>query len=229
MNPITFLVNNFMLPFLSFSYENIYPNYGFGIILLTILVKLALYPLTHKQFESMKRMQVLHPKMKAIQEKYKKDPKRLQQETIKLYKDEKINPLSGCLPMLVQLPFLLALFYAMNSEAFKTMIFQPNVFSGLTSFWLPDLSLPDNLFILPIVIGVTTYLSQRLTPMTKDATQQRIMQFVPLVMVVVCWKMPAGVLLYWAASQLISMIQQMSIMKTNNDGTTTRQIKRKTR
>jgi len=214
MGPIDFLIENFMIPFLKFSYHNIYANYAIGIILLTIIIKVILYPLTHKQFTSMKQMQVLQPKFKALKEKHKKNPQKLQQEMVGLYKEHGVNPLSGCLPMVVQLPFLFALFYTMTSDSFKALLSESNVFPGLTSFWLPNLTQPDTLFILPAIIGVSTYLSQKHSP-SADPNQQKIMQFMPILMVVICFKMPAGVLLYWASSQIISTFQQMHIMKQN--------------
>ena len=207
MNPITYLMDSIMIPFLSFSYQNIYPNFGVGIIILTIIVKLLLYPLTKQQFDSMRNMQKLMPEMKKLKEKYKDNPQALQLETMKMYKENKINPLGGCLPMLIQLPFLFALFYTMNSDAFAALISQTNVFPGLTSFWLPDLSQRDNLYILPLVIGLATYLGQKMS--TIDPSQQKIMVLMPVIMVAVSFQMPAGVLLYWAVSQIISSVQQV--------------------
>ena len=167
MGPIDFLIENIMIPFLKFSYQNIYGNYAIAIILLTIVIKLILYPLTHKQFTSMKKMQVLQPQFKALKEKFKKNPQKLQQEMISLYKEHGVNPLSGCLPMLVQLPFLFALFYTMTSDSFKSLLSDTTVFPGLTAIWLPNLTEPDSLFILPIIIGVATYLSQKHSPSTR--------------------------------------------------------------
>ena len=218
MNPITYLVDVIMLPFLSFSYHNIYPNFGIGIIILTILIKLLLYPLTKQQFDSMKKMQSLMPKMKKLKEKYKNDPQALQLETMKIYKENKVNPLGGCLPMLIQLPFLLALFYTMQGDSFATLISQNNVFPGFTTFWLPDLSQKDNFFILPLVIGIATYLGQKMA--TVDPSQQKIMMFMPVIMVVVSFQMPAGVLLYWAVSQIISSLQQVMIFSKSEESTT---------
>jgi YidC/Oxa1 family membrane protein insertase len=214
MNPITYLVDNIMLPFLNFSYTNIFPNYGFAIILLTILIKLAFYPLTHKQFHAMKIMQKIQPKIKEVQAKHKKEPEKLQKEMLNIWKEHKVNPLSGCLPLLIQLPFLFALFYTMNSEAFRVLISQEGVNSGLFSFWLPNLGLPDTTYLLPIIIALTTYLSQKLS-MNKDSAgpQATMMMVMPFVIFVICLKLPAGVLLYWAASQIISSAQQMIIMK----------------
>lgn len=215
MNPITYLTDSVMIPFLQFSYQNIYPNFGLGIIILTILVKLVLYPLTKQQFESMKKMQEMMPTFKKLREKHKDNPQQLQMETMKIYKEHKINPLGGCLPMLIQLPFLFALFYTMNGSSFEALISQSNVFPGLTSFWLSNLSQPDSLFILPIIIGLSTYLGQKMS--TVDASQQKILMFMPVLMVVISFKMPAGVLLYWAISQIISSGQQILIMKNGKE------------
>ena len=216
MNPITYLTDSVMIPFLQFSYQNIYPNFGLGIIILTIIVKLVLYPLTKQQFESMKKMQEMMPTFKKLREKHKDNPQQLQMETMKIYKEHKINPLGGCLPMLIQLPFLFALFYTMNGASFEALISQNNVFPGLTSFWLSNLSQPDSLFILPIIIGLSTYLGQKMS--TVDASQQKILMFMPVLMVVISFKMPAGVLLYWAISQIISSGQQILIMKNGKEG-----------
>ena len=215
MNPITFLTNDIMIPFLNFSYHNIYPNFGFGIILLTILVKVLLYPLTKQQFESMKKMQSMMPTFKKLREKHKDNPQQLQMETMKIYKENNINPLGGCLPMLIQLPFLFGLFYALNGESFAQLISQGNVFPGLTSFWLANLSQPDNFFILPVVIGLATYYGQKMSSV--DPNQQKILMFMPFLMVIISFKMPAGVLLYWAISQVISSGQQILIMNQGKE------------
>jgi YidC/Oxa1 family membrane protein insertase len=215
MNPITFLTNEIMIPFLNFSYHNIYPNFGIGIILLTLIIKLLFYPLTKQQFNSMKKMQEMMPAIKKLKEKYKNNPQQIQMETMKLYKENNINPIGGCLPMIVQLPFLFALFYTMNGEQFSNLISNGNVFPGLTTFWLSNLSLPDNFYILPIVIGVATYFGQKMS--TTDPMQQKIMMFMPFLMVIISFKMPAGVLLYWAISQIISSGQQILIMNQGKE------------
>ena len=217
MNPITYLTDQIMIPFLNFSYHSIYPNFGFGIILLTIIVKIILYPLTKQQFESMKKMQTMMPTFKKLKEKYKDNPQQLQLETMKIYKENKINPLGGCLPMLVQLPFLFALFYTMNGKSFENLISSGDVFPGFTTFWLSNLSQPDPLFILPIVIGLSTYFGQKMS--ATDPSQQKILMFMPVLMVVISFKMPAGVLLYWAISQIISSVQQILIMNNKKEVT----------
>ena len=216
MGPINFLVDQMVIPFLTFSYNSIYPNYGFGIILLTIILKLIFYPLTQKQFTSMRRMQEMMPQFKAVREKHKNNPQQLQLEMMRLYKENNVNPFGGCLPMLIQLPFLFALFYAMTSDSFSALITAAGANPGFTSFWLADLSQHDSFYILPALIGISTYLTQKLTPTLSDPNQAKVMAIIPVVMVFVSLKMPAGVLLYWSTSQIISAIQQYLIIKPNN-------------
>ncbi len=210
-SPMQYLATEMMLPFLSFSYRTIYPNYGIAILLLTILIKIVFYPLTKRQFESMKAMQVIQPALKEIQKKYKGQPQQLQSEMMALYKREGVNPFSGCLPLLVQLPFLFALFMAINGPEFAAMISQPGINPGLFSFWLPNLAQADKFLILPILIGITMFWSQKMT--ITDPTQARIMMLMPVVMFFLFMKLPAGVLLYWAASQVISTAQQLWVMR----------------
>lgn len=213
MNPITLLIDHFMLPFIQFSYANIWPNFAVSIMLLTLLVKLLLLPLTQKQFQSLKQMQVLQPKFQEMRKKYKENPRKLQEETMKLYKETGINPLGGCLPMLLQLPFLLAIFYATKSDKFIAMISAEGVFPGFSDIWLPNLAEPDTLFILPVLIGVLTYLAQKFTPSSgANKQQQQIMLILPFFLIAICIKMPAGVLIYWAVSQLFSTVQQIVVM-----------------
>lgn len=211
MGPIDYLIKTVMIPFLEFSYETLFPNYGVAIILLTIIIRAAFYPLTKKQFESMKITKELQPQLKKIQEKFKGQPEKLQKEMMKLYRENKANPLGGCLPALVQLPFFIAIFYTINSDAFANLISQPGINPGFLSFWIPNLSNPDKTFLLPLVIGVTSYLSQKM--MTIDPKQAAIFMFMPFFMFFICIKMPAGVLLYWATSQALSVAQQYYFLK----------------
>ena len=214
MNPITLLIDHFMLPFIQFSYTNIWPNFAISIALLTVLVKVLLFPLTQKQFQSLKQMQIISPKLQEMKEKYKNNPRKMQEETMKLYKETGINPLGGCLPMLLQLPFLLAIFYATKSEKFISLINKEDVFPGLSTFWLPNLAEPDALYILPILIGLLTYLGQKFTPTSSaNKQQQQIMLILPFFLIAICLKMPSGVLIYWAVSQLFSTAQQIIVMK----------------
>jgi YidC/Oxa1 family membrane protein insertase len=210
MNPIAYLADHIMIPFLQFSYTTIYPNYGIAIILLTVLIKLILYPLTHRQFQSMKKMQSLVPDLKKLKDTHKDDPKQMQIETMKLYKSHNVNPLGGCLPLLIQMPFLFAIFYTIHGDRFTTLISQPDVFPGLTSFWLTNLSEKDRFYILPVVIGIATFLGQKMT--VTDPNQKKLLMFMPIVMVAVSFSMPSGVLLYWAVSQILSSAQQLIAM-----------------
>lgn len=200
-----------MIPFLKFSYA-VFPNYGVAIILLTILVKMAFFPLTQRQFIAMKRLSELQPQMKAIQEKYKKEPERLQKELVEFYKVNSVNPFGGCLPLLFQLPFFFAIYITISSKAFSAMIHAPGIFPGLLPFWVANLSVKDGTFILPILIGIATALSQRLS--TIDPAQARILMFMPVIMVVISINMPSGVLLYWVVSAWISYAQQWIIQRS---------------
>lgn len=205
--PIKFLVEQFMLPFLEFCYNNIYSNYGVAIILLTIVIKIVFYPLMKKQYESMSKMQSISPKMKEIREKYKDNPTKMQQEIIGLYKKYKVNPLQGCLPMIIQIPFFIAIYGTILSDTFKNIIADPAINSGLFSFWLSNLSMPDSTLILPIVLAGFTYWSQKL--MMVDPAQQKMLLITPIMILFFGLKLPAGVLIYWATQTIITTIQQL--------------------
>lgn len=215
MNPITFLVKEIMLPLLKFFYENIYPNYGIAIILLTILVKAIFYPMSVKQFKSMKEMQKLQPKIKELQEKHKKDPAKLQKEMISMYKEHNVNPLGGCFPLLVQLPFLIALFYTLMDKEFKTLLIASG--KGGTFLWIKNLAVADKTYVLPILIAVTTYLSQRTMQKPADSAQNNMMSMMntmmPILMFFISLNLYAGVLIYWVVSQGLTALQQYYIAK----------------
>jgi len=218
----TGISNNLILPFLNFSYYHIYPNYGVAIILMTIAIKILFYPLTKTQYTSMKNLQKVQPKLKEIQERLKSEPEKQREEMMKFYQENKVNPLGGCLPLLVQLPFFFAIFTTINSASFKALIAEPGIHSGLFPFWLANLAVPDHTFILPILIGAFTYLSQKLTP--TDPQQQKLFMFVPFIIVFASLNMAAGVALYWAVSQIISTAQQYILVKQStvkNGGLTT--------
>ncbi|WP_122628459.1 YidC/Oxa1 family membrane protein insertase [Lucifera butyrica] len=176
-----------------------FANYGVAIIILTVIIKMVLYPLTVKQVKSMKAMQELQPKMREIQEKYKGNPEKLQKETALLYKDAGVNPLAGCLPLVIQMPFLIAIFYAIRDYHY---VQQPSF------LWLADLAKPDHTYILPALSALTTYIQQRQT-MT-DMTQQNkmMMIFMPLFIGYISISFPAGLVLYWAVSNMIQIFQQ---------------------
>ena len=191
------------------------PSFGIGIILLTILVRLVFWPLTHKSTVSMRRMSEIQPKMKEIREKFKDNPQRLQQETWALYRDNKVNPLASCLPMLVQIPVFIALFTVLRSAV--ELRYAPFL-------WIADLSEPENLFpgffpfgglnILPILMAVTMGLQSALTPSTGDKQQQRMMMIMmPIMMLVMFYSFPSALSLYWTLSQVLSIVQMWYIRK----------------
>jgi YidC/Oxa1 family membrane protein insertase len=174
-------------------------NYGIAIIVLTIIIKMLLYPLTVKQVKSMKGMQDLQPKIKEIQEKYKGNPEKLQKETAALYKQSGINPLAGCLPLIVQMPILIGIFYAIRDYP---------ALSQQAFLWISDLSKPDPTHILPVLSAATTYLQQKQT--TTEMTQQNkmMMIFMPLFIGYISITFPGALVLYWVVSNLIQITQQ---------------------
>lgn len=210
-HPFDALTHGLMLPFLSLCYTTVYPNYGVAIVLLTLIIKLLFFPLTQRQFQAMKITQKLQPEMKRLQEAHKDDPKTLQKEMMALWKQHNANPLSGCLPLVVQLPFFFAIYSAISSPAFKAMIGADGVNPGLTSFWLTNLSQPDPFFILPASIVILTWLSQRQMPM--DPNQKLLMSILPLMMGIISFNLPAGVLIYWVTQQGISTLQQWWLLR----------------
>jgi len=212
--PIAFIINSVMLPFLTFSYETLVPNYGIAIIFLTIIIKIVFYPLMNKQYISMKKMQDIAPKMTELREKFKSKPEKMQQEVLRLYKENNVNPLQGCLPMLLQIPFFIAIYATIMSEEFTTLLSEPGVNKGLFSFWLADLSVADTTFILPIVLAIFTFYSQKM--MMVDPKQKQLLYLSPIMILIFGLKLPAGVLLYWATSTVLSTVQQFMITKNTN-------------
>jgi YidC/Oxa1 family membrane protein insertase len=183
------------------------PNYGVAIIILTAIVRLVFWPITHKSTESMKKMQALQPEMAKLKEKYKDKPQKLNQEMMALYKEHKVNPASGCLPIVVQIPVFIALFTVLRSA----------IELRFSEFlWIRDLSEPEGLFagvlpiplnILPLVMTGTMIWQQRLTPSTGDPQQQKMMMLMPVVFLFIFYPMASGLVLYWSVSQLMSIVQ----------------------
>ena len=196
-------------------FNNLIPNYGIAIILLTILVRLLFWPLTHKSTVGMKKMQELQPKMKEIQAKFKDNPQRLQQETWALYREAKVNPMSSCLPMLIQIPVFIALFNVLRSAV--ELRYAPFL-------WIGDLSEPEGLFaswfpfgglnILPILMAVSTGLQSAFTPSAGDKSQQKMMMiFMPAMMLFMFYSFPSALSLYWFLSNLFSIVQMWIIRR----------------
>jgi YidC/Oxa1 family membrane protein insertase len=185
--------------------QNYVGNWGWSIIVLTILINLALAPLRHKSVVSMRRMQELQPQMKAIQERYAKykitDPERqkMNTEVMELYRQKGVNPASGCVPMLLTLPFLFA-FYAMLGQAIEIR--------GADFWWIRDLASADPLYLTPLLMGASMFWQQKITPTTADPTQQKIMMFMPVMITVTMLFAPAGLVIYWLVSNVWSIGQQ---------------------
>ena len=178
-------------------------NFGVSIIVVTILIKSALLPLTLKQDKSMKEMKKLQPELEKIKEKYANDKQMLNIKTMELYKEHKVNPLGGCLPLLLQLPILFALFGVLRSGIIPTD----------SSFLWMKLSEPDPFFILPVLNGAVSFLQQKLIGTSDNAQMKNMMYVFPIMMIVISYKMPSGLQLYWLTSSLIAVIQQYFIMK----------------
>ena len=212
MNPLDPIIDQLMITFLQFSYEHIFANYGIAIILLTLLVKVLFYPLTAKQYQSMQVMKTLNPQIKKIREKHKKDPSKAHMAIMQLYKENNANPLKGCLPGLIQVPVFISIFYTIHAQKFKDLLAVEGVNKGFTSFWLPDLTLPDATYILPVLLALVTYWSQQ--SMMVDEQQKKMMMFMPIIILVMSLKMPSGVLVYWFVSTLVSTLQQLYVAKT---------------
>jgi YidC/Oxa1 family membrane protein insertase len=191
-------------------------NFGLAIILLTVTVRGLMFPIAQKQFASMAAMRVVQPKMKALQERYKDDKPRLQQETMALYKSEKINPLAGCAPILLQIP----IFYALYKVLMLTIEMRHQPFVG----WIKDLSAPDPFFfglfpdlhlpaflaigILPIIVGITQYVQFKLNPAPMDPTQEQIFKIMPFALIFVMAPFAAGLQVYWMTTNLLTILQQ---------------------
>lgn len=181
-------------------------NWGWAIVVLTILINLAMFPLRHKSVVSMKKMQELQPQMKAIQDRYAKykitDPERqkMNTEVMELYKTKGVNPASGCVPMLLTMPFLFA-FYAMLSVAIEIR--------GADFFaWITNLSAPDPYFVTPILMGVAQFWQTKMTPTTADPAQQKIMMFMPIMFSFMSLSFPSGLVIYWLVSTVWTIGQQ---------------------
>ncbi len=199
-------------------------NFGLAILALTVVVKALFYPLANKSYVSMSKMKLLQPKMQALKEKYGDDKVKMQQETMAMYKKEKVNPAAGCLPILVQLP----VFFALYKTLFVSIEMRHQPFFG----WVNDLSAPDSLtfitgfgafpwdapsFLLigvwPILMGVTMFLQQKLNPQSPDPIQAKIFMFMPILFTFILASFPVGLVIYWTWNNLLSILQQWMIMR----------------
>jgi len=218
----------FMLPIFTFLHDFI-PNYGLVIIVFTILIRGLLYPLTHSSMKSMKKMQALQPMMMELKEKYKEDPQRMNREVMKLYKEYGVNPASGCLLLLPQLPILYALY----------MVFRAAIELRQSAFvlWIDDLSRPDILVHLPFTIpllgfsalsglalfmGITMFIQQKMS--IKDPRQKMMVWFLPLMMTWIFNSLPSGLNLYYSVFNVLAIAQQVWITKHGGGQTVLRKV-----
>lgn len=178
-------------------------SFGLAIILLTILIKIVLLPVTLKQDKSMKEMKSLQPKIDEIKKKYKGDPQLLNQKTMELYKEHKVNPAGGCLPLIIQLPILWALFGVLRKEG---------VVPDETFLWFSLIN-PDPFYILPLLNGVVSFVQQKLMGTNNNPQMKNMMYMFPIMMIFISYKMPGGLQLYWLISSLTGVIQQYFVMK----------------
>ncbi|MEW6739286.1 MAG: membrane protein insertase YidC [Nitrospirota bacterium] len=186
-------------------FYDIFPNYGVAIIILTIIVRIPFIPLINKGQKSMKKLQDIQPRMAEIKEKYKKDPQKMQKETMELYKKHKVNPMGGCLPMLLQIPVFFALY--------KVLLIAIELRGAPFMLWIKDLSVKDPYYILPIIMGATMVIQQKMTPSTMDPTQQKIMMIMPIVFTFMFLTFPSGLVLYWLVNNVLSIAQQWHMNK----------------
>ncbi|CCH48655.1 membrane protein insertase YidC [Pseudodesulfovibrio piezophilus] len=203
-----------MLIGLNFFYDYV-GNYGVAIILLTLVIKLIFWPLSQKSYGSMEQMKKLQPMVAKLREKYGDDKQRLNQETMALYKTYKVNPMGGCLPMVVQIPVFFGLYKALlGAVELRHAPFIAHLpFTDLP--WLADLSAKDPYYISPIIMGASMFLQQRMTPSAGDPTQQKIMLIMPLVFTFMFLQFPSGLVIYWLLNNLLSIGQQLMIARAN--------------
>lgn len=175
-------------------------NYGVAIIILTTIVRIPFVPLVNKGQQSMKKLQEIQPRMAEVKEKYKNDPQRMQREIMELYKKHKVNPMGGCLPMLLQIPVFFALY--------KVLLISIELRRAPFMFWIHDLSAKDPSYVLPIVMGITMVIQQKMTPSSMDPTQQKMMMIMPVVFTFMFLSFPSGLVLYWLVNNLLSIGQQ---------------------
>ena len=199
-------IYNLLKQFLAFllnTTDKYVGNFGISIIIVTILIKIALLPLTLKQDKSMKEMKKLQPELEKIKKDYAHDKQMLNIKTIELYREHKVNPMGGCLPLLIQFPILIALFGVLRS----------GIIPKDSSFLWLKLVDPDPFYILPVLNGAVSFLQQKLMG-TSDNPQMKNMMFIfPIMMIMISYRMPSGLQLYWLTSSILAVVQQYFIMK----------------
>lgn len=189
-----------------------FPSYALAIIFITIILKVLLYPLMAKQMKSMMNMQEVQPKLLELQKKYANNPDKLNQEMMKLYKEYDINPMAGCLPLIIQMPILIGLYTALGQYQFEPL-------EHATFFWVNNLNAPDPLYILPILVGVSMFFQQKASmgknneAMQNNQMMKSMLYFMPPMMAFICISLPAGLCLYWSVFSLLGIGQQLIMNK----------------
>jgi len=184
-------------------FHNYVGNWGIAIILLTCIIKLIFWPLTQKSYKSMKAMQTLQPEMQKLREKFKNNKEQLNKEIMGLYKTKRVNPMGGCLPMVVQIP----VFFALYKVLLGTIALRHAPFA----FWLQDLSVKDPYYITPIIMGVTMFFQQKMSPSTMDPAQAKIFMFMPIIFTFMFLNFPSGLVLYWMVNNILTILQQWHV------------------
>lgn len=180
-------------------------NWGWSIVLVTLLIKLAFYRLSATSYKSMANMRKLQPKLQALRERYGDDKAKISQATMELYRQEKVNPLGGCLPILIQIPVFIALYWVLlESVELRQAPF---------ILWIKDLAMADPYHVLPVIMGATMLIQQKLNPAPPDPTQAKVMMFLPILFTGLFWNFPAGLVLYWIVNNTLSILQQWYITK----------------
>jgi YidC/Oxa1 family membrane protein insertase len=184
-------------------------NYGLAIIIITCILKLLFFPLTHKSYKSMKDMQKLQPKMTELKEKFKNDRDAMNKAVMELYKTHKVNPMGGCLPMIVQIPVFFGLY--------RALMYSIELRHAPFYLWITDLSAKDPYYITPVIMGVTMFIQQKMTPTNMDPIQAKMMLALPVVFTFMFLSFPSGLVLYWLVNNVLTIAQQSYINKTVHD------------
>lgn len=188
---------------------NFVGNWGWSIVLVTVLIKLAFYRLSATSYKSMAGMRKLQPKLQALRERYGDDKAKISQATMELYKQEKVNPLGGCLPIVIQIPVFIALYWVLlESVELRQAPF---------IFWIKDLASPDPYHVLPLIMGATMLIQQKLNPAPPDPMQAKVMMFLPILFTGLFWNFPSGLVLYWIVNNTLSILQQWYITRKYSD------------
>jgi len=185
-------------------------NWGVSIILLTVLIKMAFYPLSAAGYKSMAKMRKLAPRLQSLKERYGDDRQKLHEGMMKIYQEEKINPMGGCLPILVQIPVFIALYWVLLGAV--------ELRQAPFALWIQDLSKPDPLYILPVIMAITSFIQVKLSPASPDPVQQKVMMAMPIIFSVMFLFFPAGLVLYWLVNNVLSILQQWRINKVIEAG-----------